>query len=214
MTTAPGAPRSLEGFLFPATYELKKGQTAKDLVTQQLTAFKREFEEVDLSFARRRNLTPYDVLVIASMVDREAQVAKERPIIASVIYNRLRQGIPLGIDATIRFATNNWTEPLKQSELDIQSPYNTRASRGYRPAPSAARGSTPSRQRPVRRARKFIYFVVKPNTCGEHAFSDTDAQFQRDSDRYELERARRGGKSPDADLLACRARCSASPAIR
>ena len=100
---APGA-RSLEGFLFPATYELKKGQPVRRLVNKQLTAFKRNFGEIDLSYARRRNLTPYDVLTIASLVEREATLAKERPIIASVIYNRLRQDIRLDIDATTRFA--------------------------------------------------------------------------------------------------------------
>ena len=188
--------RSLEGFLFPATFELKKGQDAKDLVAQQLGTFKREFEKVDLSFARRKNLTPYDVLVIASMVDREAQVAKERPLIASVIYNRLRQGIPLGIDATIRFATNNWTEPLKQSELDINSPYNTRAQQGLPPGPIGSPGLDAIKAAARPASTKFIYFVVKPGTCGEHAFSVTDAQFQRDSDRYDSERERRGGKSP------------------
>ena len=130
------------------------------------------------------------------MVDREAQVAKERPLIASVIYNRLRQGIPLGIDATIRFATNNWTEPIKQSELDTHSPYNTRAQQGLPPGPIGSPGldAIKAAARPAR--TKFLYFVVKPDTCGEHAFSETDAQFQRDSDRYDLERARRGGKSP------------------
>ena len=188
--------RSLEGFLFPATYELKRGQTVKDLVTQQLGTFKREFRKVDLAFARRKNLTPYDVLTIASMVDREAQVPKERPLIASVIYNRLRQGIPLGIDATIRFATNNWTKPLKQSELNIASPYNTRARAGLPPGPIGSPGlaAIKAAARPAR--TKFIYFVVKPGTCGEHAFSATDAQFERDRDRYNSERRRRGGKSP------------------
>lgn len=188
--------RSLEGFLFPATYELKRGQTVKDLVTQQLGTFKREFRKVDLAFARRKNLTPYDVLLIASMVDREAQVPKERPLIASVIYNRLRQGIPLGIDATIRFATNNWTKPLKESELAIDSAYNTRSRQGLPPGPIGSPGLAAIRAaaRPAR--TRFVFYVVKPGTCGEHEFSATDAQFQRDVNRYNSERKRRGGKSP------------------
>jgi uncharacterized YceG family protein len=135
-----GNPSSLEGFLFPATYDLDRGSTADDLVREQLRTFKSEFEKVDLSFAREKNLTPYDVLIIASMVDREAQVARERPLIASVIYNRLSEGIPLGIDATIRFATNNWTEPLTESELSIDSPYNTRTSQGLPPGPIGSPG--------------------------------------------------------------------------
>jgi uncharacterized YceG family protein len=188
--------RSLEGFLFPATYELKRGQTAKDLTRQQLAAFKREFGGVDLAAARRRNLTPYDVLVIASMVDREAQLSKERPLIASVIYNRLREGIPLGIDATIRFATNNWTEPLKESELAIDSPYNTRLRQGLPPGPIGSPGLAAIRAAARPASSRFLFYVVKPGTCGEHEFSATDAEFQRDVNRYNTERERRGGKSP------------------
>ena len=90
--------------------------------------------------AKRRNLTTYDVLIIASMVEREAQLAKERPIIAAVIHNRLREGMPLGIDATIRYATRNWSEPLKQSELRIDSPYNTRRRTGLPPTPIGSPG--------------------------------------------------------------------------
>ena len=75
------------------------------------------------------------MLIIASMVEREAQLARDRPLIAAVIYNRLKQGIPLGIDATMRYATNNWTRPLRQSELTRDSPYNTRTRQGLPPTP-------------------------------------------------------------------------------
>ncbi|MBA2793326.1 MAG: endolytic transglycosylase MltG [Thermoleophilaceae bacterium] len=186
----------LEGFLFPATYELKRGQGAKALVAQQLTAFRREFAKVDMSFAKTKNLSRYDILVIASMVEREAQVAKERPLVASVIYNRLKEGIPLGIDATIRFATNNWTEPLKESELALDSPYNTRLRQGLPPGPIGSPGiaAIKAAARPSR--SDFLFYVVKPNTCGEHAFSETDAEFQENVDRYNRERDARGGKSP------------------
>ena len=86
------------------------------------TAFKRRFAAVDLQRARSKNLTPYDVLIIASMVEREAQVPRERRLIASVIYNRLHEGIPLGIDATLRYATGNWTRPLQVSQLEAPRP--------------------------------------------------------------------------------------------
>ena len=192
---AEGA-RDLEGFLFPATYELKRGRGAKELVRQQLQTFKREFAKVDMGFAKKKNLTRYDVLVIASMVEREAQVAKERPLVASVIYNRLREGIYLGIDATIRFATNNWTEPLTESELAVDSPYNTRKVQGLPPGPIGSPGlaSLKAAARPANTG--FLFYVVKPNTCGEHEFSKTDAEFQRDVDRYNSEREARGGQSP------------------
>ncbi len=136
------------------------------------------------------------MLIIASMVEREAQIPRERALIASVIYNRLRQGIPLGIDATVRFATNNWTRPLTRSQLAIDSPYNTRARQGLPPGPIGNPGleSIEAAARPRRTG--YLFYVVKPGTCGEHDFSETDAEFQRDVDRYNRERARRGGQSP------------------
>ena len=191
-----GRVRDLEGFLFPATYELRRRAGARTLVRKQLQAFEREFAKVDMKAARRRNLTPYDVLIIASMVEREAQVASERPTIAAVIYNRLRQGIPLGIDATVRFVTGNWTRPLRESQLAVDSPYNTRTRAGLPPGPIGNPGLASMRAaaRPAR--TDFLYYVVKPGTCGEHAFSSTAAEFERDVARYNSARARRGGKSP------------------
>ena len=151
---------------------------------------------MDLAAAKRKNLTPYDVLTIASMVEREAQIARERPLVASVIYNRLKQGIPLGIDATTRFATNNWTKPLTQSQLALNSPYNTRTHQGLPPGPIGSPGLAAIRAAAAPRRTRFLFYVVKPGTCGEHDFSATDAEFQRDVERYNRERERRGGKSP------------------
>jgi UPF0755 protein len=192
---AAGA-ESLEGFLFPATYELKRGASAEDLVAKQLAAFEDQFAGVDLRQAKDKNLTPYDILVIASMVEREASVAEDRPLIASVIYNRLRLGMPLGIDATIRFATGNWTEPLKQSELALDSPYNTRNVAGLPPGPIGNPGldSIEAAAHPAK--SDYLFFVVKPCGEGEHVFSETDAEFQEDVARYNAERAAQGGQSP------------------
>lgn len=193
-----GAPRgaTLEGFLFPATYELRRGATVRDLVAQQLLAFRQNLAKVDLRYARSKNLTAFDVLIIASMVEREVAVARERRLVAAVIYNRLRQGIPLGIDATIRFERDNWTQPLRQSELTADTPYNTRTRAGLPPGPIGNPGlaSIEAAAHPAR--VDYLYYVVKPGTCGEHAFSSTDAQFQRDVAAYNAARERAGGKSP------------------
>ena len=191
-----GRARDLEGFLFPATYELRRRGSVRDLVRKQLSAFKREFARVDLTHARKRNLTPYDVLIIASMVEREAQIARERPLIASVIYNRLRSGMPLGIDATVRFVTGNWKSPLKQSELAIDSAYNTRTRAGLPPGPIGNPGIAAIRAAAKPASTRYLFYVVKPGACGEHAFSATAAEFERDTQRYDAARARRGGKSP------------------
>jgi uncharacterized YceG family protein len=197
---ALGAPRgtdTAEGFLFPATYELEVGARARGLVRRQLDAFEENFGGLNLRYARRRKLTRYDVLTIASMVEREAQLDRERPLVAAVIYNRLKHGMPLGIDATIRYGVNNWTRPLLQSELDRDTPYNSRLRTGLPPTPIGNPGLASMRAAARPANVDFLYYVVKPGTCGEHAFSSTDAQRQRDVARYNAAREARGGRSPD-----------------
>ena len=187
---------SLEGFLFPDTFEVRRHAPASDLVQLQLQDFKRRIKGVDQSYARSKNLTTYDVLTIASMIEREALVVGDRKLVAAVIYNRLHQGIPLGIDATIRFATGNYTRPLTQSELATPSPYNTRTNQGLPPGPIDSPGlaSIEAAAHPAR--VDYLYYVVKPGTCGKLAFSSTYAQFQSDVARYNSARAAAGGNSP------------------
>ena len=146
--------------------------------------------------AKRENLTPYEVLIIASMVEREAALPASGRLIAGVIYNRLKQNIPLGIDATIRYATNNWPRPLKQSELDSAGPYNTRPTRACRRRRSAARVSRRSRPPRDPAKTKYLYFVVKPSGDGEHVFSKTLAEFNRDVSKYNNARDANGGNDP------------------
>ena len=191
-----GPPASLEGFLFPATYQLRRGTSAAALVDRQLTAFRANLAGVTMSYARRKNLTVYDIVTIASMVERETRLARERPLVAAVIYNRLHARQPLGIDATIRFATANWTRPLTNADLALNSPYNTRTRAGLPPTPIGNPGLA-SLQAAAHPARvSYMYYVVKPGTCGEHAFSTTAAQFARDQQRYAAARQAAGGNSP------------------
>jgi UPF0755 protein len=192
----PRGSRNLEGFLFPATYELVDPSPARDLVAKQLDAFESYFSDINLRRARRANLSPYDVVIIASMVEREAQLDRERPLVAAVIWNRLSDGMTLGIDATIRYAEDNWTEPLRQSELDRDTPYNTRINRGLPPTPIGNPGEASLKAAANPAREDYLFYVVKPGTCGEHAFSSTDAQFQRDLDRYNQAREEAGGQSP------------------
>lgn len=192
------ASKGREGFLFPDTYELERGAPVADLVRLQLQTFERRFGAVDLRYARSKNLTRRDVVTIASMVEEEAQIERERKLIAAVIYNRLREGIPLGIDATIRFASGNYTEPLTESELAADHPYNTRLNAGLPPGPISSPGLA-SLQAAARPAEVgYLYYVVEPGACGEHSFSSTDAEFQRDVARYNEAREAAGGESPDS----------------
>jgi uncharacterized YceG family protein len=130
------------------------------------------------------------------MVERESQLDKERPLVAAVIHNRLRVDMALGIDATIRYFENNWTEPLRQSELTRDSPYNTRLRRGLPPTPIGNPGVASLKAAAKPANVDFLFYVVKPGTCGEHAFSATDAEFSRDVARYNSAREQAGGKSP------------------
>ena len=182
---ADGKAKNLEGFLFPATYELKPGSNAQDLVDQQLQAFKDNIAGVDMKYARKKNLTTYDVLTIASMIEREVAVAKERPLVAAVIYNRLKMGEPLGIDATIRFALDNWTKSLTESDLAVDSPYNTRLNQGLPPGPIGSPGVASIKAAAHPANVDYLFYVVKPGTCNEHAFSSTLEQFNKDAAAYQ-----------------------------
>jgi uncharacterized YceG family protein len=191
---APRRAKTLEGFLFPATYDLKAGATAADLVDKQLDAFRRNFGSIDLKAARRRNRTAYDVLIIASLVERETPKASELPLLASVIYNRLKLGEPLGIDATTRYYEKKWSQPLLQSELDADNPYNTRINSGLPPTPIGSPGLAAMKAAAKPAKTDYLFYVAKPGAC--HAFAETNAEHERNVAAYERAREENGGKAP------------------
>jgi UPF0755 protein len=169
--------RSLEGFLFPATYQFTARTTAAQLAANQLKAFRRNWRTINLRYARSKNLTPYDVLTIASMVEKEAVAPEERPKIARVIYNRLHAHMTLGIDATIRYAFHvPGTESLRRSQLESDNPYNTRNHAGLPPTPIANPGlaSIQAAAHPVE--GDWLYFVRKPDKV-HHFFTASEAEF-------------------------------------
>jgi UPF0755 protein len=174
-----GKRRHLEGFLFPATYEFLGTTTTKQLVNKQLVAFNRNWAKVDLAFSRSKNLTAYDVLIIASMVEKETLAPEERPLVAAVIYNRLKLRMPLGIDATIRYGLGvPGTESLRQSHLSSDTPYNTRKFAGLPPTPIANPGLA-SMQAAAHPAKvRYLYFARKPDKV-HHFFTANEAEFLR-----------------------------------
>jgi UPF0755 protein len=193
---APHKTPSLEGFLFPDTYQLRVPVSIPALVADQLKEFRKQFATVNLGYARAKHLKPYDVLIIASMVEAEAETAHDRPLIASVIYNRLHDNMPLQIDATTRYATGNYTKPLTQSQLSSRSPYNTRIHKGLTPTPidNPSLASIQAAAHPAR--TNFLYFVVKPCGNGEHVFATNYNQFLGQVRRYYSARSAHGGHSP------------------
>ncbi len=174
----------IEGFLFPATYEFTAKTTAAKFVADQLGFFERNFAQLDLAYAKTKNLTPYDVLIIASMVEKETIAPDERPKVAAVIYNRLKAGMPLGIDATIRYGLDvPGTEPLKVSQLESDNPYNTRNRKGLPPTPIANPGLA-SMQAAAHPAKvDFLFFVRKPDRI-HHFFTASESEFYAKACEY------------------------------
>jgi UPF0755 protein len=173
-----GKARPLEGFLFPATYEFLGKTTSKRLVADQLTAFRRAWKRIDMRYARSKHLTSFDVLIIASMIEKEAVAPDERPKIAAVIYNRLHAGMRLEIDATIRYGLHvPGTQPLRESQLHDPTPYNTRLHDGLPPGPIANPGVA-SMQAAAHPAKvDYLYFVRKPDKV-HHFFTANYDEFQ------------------------------------
>ena len=136
------------------------------------------------------------MLIIASIVEREAATAGDRPLVASVIYNRLADGIPLGMDSTKRYEFNDYTKPLTASQLAAPSPYNTRLNRGLPPTPISNPGLAAIQAAAHPAHTHYLYFVVKPCGNGASVFSSNYSQFLADSARYQRARLAKGGRSP------------------
>jgi UPF0755 protein len=172
-----GRPPHLEGFLFPATYEFTRRTTTRQLLNKQLTAFQKNWSQVNLRFARSRNLTPYDVLIIASMIEKEVVAPEERPLVAAVIYNRLKAGMTLGIDATIRYGLDvPPTESLRESHLADPTPYNTRIHAGLPPTPIANPGLASMQAAAHPADVNYLFFVRKPDKV-HHFFTASEREF-------------------------------------
>jgi uncharacterized YceG family protein len=183
-------PTSLEGFLFPATYEITDDTTAAELVDDQLAAYDANTSQVNYAYAKSKNLTKYDVLILASMIEREVAVPRERPIVAGVMYNRLKAGMRLDIDATVQYALGEWKPELSAADLAIDSPYNTRKYAGLPPGPISNPGldSIRAAARPAK--VPYLYYVARNDGSGRHFFATTAEQFERD---VALSKANAGG---------------------
>ncbi len=193
---APRGTPNLEGFLFPATYELFTGSPARRLVAEQLTAFEENFGRAEVHRAHALHITPYQLLTVASMVEREALLERDRPRVAAVIYNRLRLSMPLGIDSTIRYALNDFTHPLTEAQLHSDSPYNTRTRRGLPPTPISNPGMASIEAAAHPAHVPYLYYVNGADGCGDLVFSTTNAGFERNAAAYRAALSPNGGRVP------------------
>jgi UPF0755 protein len=177
---APGEEAaSLEGFLFPATYDVAVPADADGLVRDQLAAFEANVAGVDFSYAESKGLTKYDVLKIASLIERETAHPPERPKVAAIIYNRLASDMTTGMESGIQYALGSW-EPLTRDDLDTDSPYNLWIEKGLPPTPIANPGldSIKAAANPAR--VDFLYmYAIKDDPKRRHFFTDDYDEFLR-----------------------------------
>lgn len=165
--------QTTEGYLFPRRYDFEKGVTAPQVVDRLLAQYLIETESLDFAGARDRlGLTEHELVTVASLIEKESANAEERPVIASVIYNRLRKDMPLQIDATIQYALKRPKENLSYADLEIRSPYNTYKNEGLPPGPICS-PSLQSIQAALEPAETdHLYYVL--NASGEEHFFTND----------------------------------------
>ncbi len=167
---------SLEGYLFPKTYRVKEGSTARQVIEMMLNQFDEELATVDLTAAQEAGLDTHEVVTIASMIEREAAVASERELISSVIYNRLRIGMRLEIDATIEYILPGNRFRLRSSDLEIDSPYNSYRNKGLPPGPIANPGLASLEAAAAPADSEYIFYVLTGKD-GSHTFATNEKDF-------------------------------------
>jgi peptidoglycan lytic transglycosylase G len=175
---------SLEGLLFPSTYQIVGSDTALSVARRLVAQTDAQVSKLELSRVQAMGYTAYQAIIVASMVEAEAKVNEDRPKIAEVIYNRLHQGIRLGIDATVDYALGHHVAHLTQSDLAVDSPYNTRLHAGLPPTPIGAPGLASLQAAAAPATGDLLYYVVA-DCQGHHFFSASYDAFLRAKARYE-----------------------------
>jgi UPF0755 protein len=191
---------NLEGYLYPDTYNFPPNTTAAEVIAMMVKRFRREWKPEWSASARAMNMTVREVVTIASLIETEAKLKDERPLISSVIHNRLEKKMALGIDSSVIYASKlagKWKNDGKvyKSDIERRSPYNTRLHTGLPPGPiaSPAARSLEAALNPT--ATDYLYYVRDPaRNDGAHNFYNSEADFQRGVQalrNWERERAAR-----------------------
>lgn len=161
---------SCEGFLFPDTYLVRQDEKEEQIITKMLENFTRKLPADFSARSRKMGFSPYQLLTLASLVEKEARKQNEQPVIASVMLNRLRRHMRLQVDATVQYALgNDKYERLMHSDLKVESPYNTYLHKGLPPTPIANPGLRALKAVMYPAQTKFLYYVARPD--GSHIFS-------------------------------------------
>ena len=164
---------TLEGYLFPDTYVFAPGTSAREAIGEMVKRFQREWKPDYTAQAAALGYTRHEIVTMASIVEKEAKVPEERPVIAAVYYNRLKDGMPLQADPTVQYALGHHTERVLYRDLTVDSPYNTYLHPGLPPGPIASPGGASLRAALKPAKVPFLYFVAAPD--GHHEFRETMA---------------------------------------
>ena len=179
---------SLEGYLFPDSYQFFKGMTVEEMLAKMVRRLREVMTSELINEAQTRGLSPHKLLTLASIIEREAVVPSEQPLISGVFWNRLNLDMPLQADPTVQYAVGKGYQALTRDDLSVDSPYNTYRYRGLPPAPIANPGKSAilaaTRPSPV----KYLYFVSIDDR--RHFFSTTLDQHKSAVTRYRLARAK------------------------
>jgi UPF0755 protein len=183
----PYAKGKLEGFLFPATYDIEPKMTAVEVLTMMVDRFKEAAESSGLlQRSEELGITPYEAVIVASLIERESRVDEEYPKVARVVYNRIQQKIPLYVDATILYGLGRTSGGLKQSELKKDTPYNTRLHLGLPPTPISNPGEAAMAGALEPATGDWLYYVLADKQ-GHHLFTSDYNEFLRQKDKSQSE---------------------------
>ncbi len=181
---APAAANRLEGYLYPETYDVYSSATEHDIIDRMLSHFDKVVTQEYRDQAKAKGMNLNEVLTVASLVERETRADSERPLVASVIYNRLDQGMKLKIDATVQYALGKQKARLYNKDLKIDSPYNTYKIDGLPPGPICSPGIKSIEAALSPADTDYLFYVGSPELDGTHRFSNNDTQFAKDAAAY------------------------------
>ncbi|SHI53607.1 UPF0755 protein [Geosporobacter subterraneus DSM 17957] len=167
----PKGENRLEGFLFPDTYQVARDATEEEILKKMLDRFNQVFQESYYQRAQEMGLSINEVITLASIIEREAKLDKERPLVSSVFHNRIKQNMLLQSCATVQYILGERKENLTLKDIEIDSPYNTYKYQGLPPKPIASPGKPSIEAALYPETTEYLYFVVSKN--GEHTFSKT-----------------------------------------
>jgi UPF0755 protein len=193
---APEA-KNLEGYMYPNTYNFPRAVPTQDIIKKMVTEFKKVWKQEYTDRALKLNMTPYKIITIASLIETESRLNEERPIIASVIYNRLNKGMPLGIDQTAVYIAkmeSRWDGVINKSDLESNSPYNTRKNIGLPPGPISSVSESSIKAALYPATTNYIYYVLNVEKSDKsHRFYSTAKDFERGKAAYQawLEKERK-----------------------